>query len=236
MAFDSISPVVIDSMARACSRLLIQFQTSPILIDVLKAFIDEIQELQDAINDIIKLRGPADATAVQLDGIGRIVGQNRTISDFVELNFFTPDVDGFGPDSEITVWVDGAPLLADSTVNDEVYRQFIEAKIHRNFAQYGSVNELKETARAVLDAYIGFVRTGPMEIAIAVENSIPRVYIDLFTKFNDTAFVEKAPFLPYAETVRISGVIFLPDIDLFFAPDISEKAADIGLAAVSFPL
>lgn len=203
MAFDSIVPEVVDSMERAFSRMLLVFRNnSPILIDVLQAFISEVQELQDAINDVIRLRGPADAFGEQLDGIGRIVGQKRDLNEGGDVN--------------------------------EGYRNSIEAKIFRNFTQFGSVPEIKEMALRALNTYIGFTRSGPMDVNVVVlEGTSPEI-VNKFIEFQDTVVVDKDPFLPYPETMRVMGVTHLPED--YFAPDVMGKAPDISKVAVTAQL
>jgi len=67
-----------DLLTRGRGRLLFEFKNSPVLDQLLQALSIENQELYDAIIDTMNLRTLDNATGVQLDVLGDIVGQYRT--------------------------------------------------------------------------------------------------------------------------------------------------------------
>lgn len=231
MAFGPISHIAVDLQERAFSRLLMQFKGSAVLIDIMMAFILEAQELQDTIKNVIDLRGPADANGEQLDGLGRIVGQPRELFDYSLIDYFAPDTAGQSVD-QAPVWVQNAPLAENLEADDEILRRLIEAKVYRNFTQYGSVLEIQAFVRLAFGYEISIVRSpvNKMEIYLVVGIAVPKYVINYLTWFRDSAYAEGIPFAPYADTVSVGGVLFLPPTP--FQSDIEGAGADIGTAAV----
>jgi hypothetical protein len=66
-------------------RLLWQFRDQPNIRAIVQSYLEEIQELEDVLYSLIVERYVQTAVGVQLDGIGRVVGeprQNRTDTDY----------------------------------------------------------------------------------------------------------------------------------------------------------
>jgi len=233
MAFTSITPEQKDSLTRAIARTLLQFRNSPVFQYILEAFITEIQAFQDAAFDLIQNRGPADATGVNLEAIGRIVGQDRTIFDYSELAWFAADTIGQGAD-QAPVWVTNAPLTESIEADDTWYRQLIEGRVHRNFTQYGSIPEIQEVARITFGIELSIYRTGPMVVQLAVPSSIPTWILNYLTKTFQNNYVENQYYLPYPATMSIDSVLIMPETS--FTPDVAGAGADVGVAAVAIPI
>lgn len=66
-----------DHVEQALSSLLSQYRERPVLEGWLSAFVDQIQELEDAFFELLLQRFLSTATGAQLDVIGRIVGRAR---------------------------------------------------------------------------------------------------------------------------------------------------------------
>lgn len=66
-----------DHEERARAKLLDQFQDKAYLEAVLRAFIFQVQRLEDCAWEVILLRNIDTGEGVQLDAIGRIVGRSR---------------------------------------------------------------------------------------------------------------------------------------------------------------
>lgn len=62
---------------RAPSRFIEQFKKKPVMTAMLVAFMNQVQDLENALWEIILLRNIVDGEGVILDMIGRIVGRKR---------------------------------------------------------------------------------------------------------------------------------------------------------------
>lgn len=82
MSFDPVILKEIEIIERMISRLLLQFQHAPVMIDILCAFSFELQFLIDNIGKVVVERSPFEAVVEQLNALGRIVGQPRCVIDF----------------------------------------------------------------------------------------------------------------------------------------------------------
>jgi hypothetical protein len=66
-----------DHAARGLARFLEQFKSKPNLAALAKSYLNRIQELENAVWEVILFRGLESSEGVQLDKIGRIVGRGR---------------------------------------------------------------------------------------------------------------------------------------------------------------
>jgi hypothetical protein len=201
-----------DCFARARSRLLIQFQHSQILLEVLNAFISEIQILMDVFRDIIIKRNPYHAGTDQLDMIGRIVGQMRTVVGYDAIEWFTPDKELHGPD-QAPVWVKNAPLSGNLIADNEDYRSLIAAKIARNHTRYASAPEIQDFVRRAFGIEISFRVVDTMTIQVIVPNDTSYNLKELFIKMIPSDTTENVYFLPVAAGVKIADVITLSEYE-----------------------
>lgn len=150
-----------DLMQEAKDRLLWQFKNSERFCQLINVYIDQLQELYtDAITAQV-LRTLAQAEGVQLDVLGRLVGQERVgITAVLGLFGFADDIDADGF-SEI---IDGEsvgggrfielgePESGPRALSDPEYRRFIIAKIFKNHLRGATACELSEIAILILDS------------------------------------------------------------------------------------
>lgn len=73
--------IITDFCRRAIDRLIEQFKKKYRIQSLLCAFVDQLQDLEYAIHDTLNLTTLTAATGKQLDGIGEIVGLQRTSLD-----------------------------------------------------------------------------------------------------------------------------------------------------------
>ena len=66
---------------RAQNLLIEQFKNSPNLKKLLEIYVDELQEIEDALAEIMESRNLETTIGAQLDIVGERVGENRTSSD-----------------------------------------------------------------------------------------------------------------------------------------------------------
>lgn len=210
MAFESIEITSPDLIERAVSRTLLQFRESPVFLDTIAALTSEVQVLIDAIVEVIKYRGPADARGEQLNAIGRIVGQLRTLIGFDAIEWLKADTLYQGAD-QVPVWTAGAPTSGDYEADDSWYRQLIEAKVARNMIKYCSVPEIQEFVRLAFNIDISFVTVDTMTVQIIVPDSTSTNIINLLSSYTETDIAEHIYFLPLAAGVQIASVIRYSD-------------------------
>lgn len=210
MAFEVIEITKIDAVERAFSRILLSFRKSPVFLNVLAAFVSEVQNLLNAAEDVIELRSPAQAEWAQLDAIGRIVGQSRFLANFDSEPWFTPDASSRGADTGIA-WVTGATLGGNVEASDAVFRQLIEGKIIRNFAVYGSVPEIQEAVLSAYGTQISFVRTGPMIVQGIVPDGTSLDIINLLEQTLTQVNADSVYYMPIPATTSISNIVLFSD-------------------------
>lgn len=66
-----------DHTERGLTKFLEQFKGQPILSALLRSYLNRVQELEDAIWEVILIRGIDESEGVNLDAIGGIVGRPR---------------------------------------------------------------------------------------------------------------------------------------------------------------
>jgi len=232
MSFQEVVVSRENMVDRMKSRMLDYFRKAPVEMAIIEGFASEIQALMTAIQDVQDLRTPAKAGGVNLDALGRIVGQDRILMDYSLIAWFAPDVDGQGPD-QAPIWVTGAPLTESLLVDDIWYRLFIEAKIFRNHTKYGSIPEIQQAAKMAFNIDISFIRTGPMQVFLVIPRYFPLYVFNLLKIGMDPSSEINNLLLPYPMTLSFSGILFFPE-EVFFAPDIAGHGPDVAEAAVAF--
>lgn len=144
----------IDFTTTATGRLIQQYKEAVKFNQLVELYAGLGQEVDDAIQDLLNLRDVATAVGVQLDVIGRIVGQTRTLISTSTLEHFgvfnvgltlPAFAAGFG---DLTDPAEGARFISvdeviDSSTElaDPEYRLFITAKILKNKFR-GTANEM----------------------------------------------------------------------------------------------
>lgn len=73
--------LIVDHPAQAVARLSQQFKTKPLIVALLKSWVTQVQELENALWDLREMRTLSTATGIYLDEIGAIVGQPRNGMD-----------------------------------------------------------------------------------------------------------------------------------------------------------
>lgn len=203
MGFPEIQLDHTDALARAFSRLLLQFRRSPVLIDILMALVAEVQELIDATEQVILGRTVAGGVGEQLNALGRIVGQDRNVTTYDDSVWFVPDVNSVDTARE---WVEGGLYLGQYQADDAEFKSLIEARVYRNFSKYGSVPEIQRAFKAAYGYDISFVPSAPMEVDVILADSVGDAALAavIGQVWNDQ--VDAQYRLPIPATVRISGV------------------------------
>lgn len=201
----------IDTAALACERLLSQFDQSVDGIQpFIKAMTNQTQVLNDAELSVMIKRTLEQAEGVQLDIIGRIVGQPRPLQAGAPIQYFQWDsTPPQGWDAKSPWWVQGAPLNVLNTVPDIIYRSFIIGKIFRNHVFYCSTPEIMEFIRLTFSVESSIITLGDPDffvIDIKYDENIDPIFVPWLTAFRTDSQVQFEYFLPIAAGVRLNNV------------------------------
>lgn len=129
-----------DYLSEARSRVTEQFKDKVIFDKFVQLLISQSIDVQLVLNDLMQNRSLDTARGVQLDIIGEIVGQPRTLLDTSLLKYFAfdgyLDAQSFGDLNNAATggqyYSLGAQLTGNTLLNDDQYRLFIKAKILKN--------------------------------------------------------------------------------------------------------
>ena len=165
-----------DLITRMGDRRLPQFSRGEIRCAILQEQSRQIQELYDAIIDVLDQRTLENASGGILDVIGIIVGQKRIL-----LNQGSQD--WFGPDDLITspdlapAWVTGAPLAGNLPADDVDYLQLIISKIFKNHVKHGSIPEILRFVQLLYGINISIRKLGLSQIQLIVPFPTPEFVV-----------------------------------------------------------
>jgi hypothetical protein len=106
----------------------------------LELILKELTNIQTTIKDLIQRRSIDEASGWQLDVIGKIVGQPRTLINLDVYKYFAffgyPHGETYGdandPSKGGMFYSSGSPIGGNYTLEDNVYRIFIKSKILKN--------------------------------------------------------------------------------------------------------
>ena len=198
-----------DLFALAEDDRLSQFQQSCVMTDVLNALVKQTQDANDAAFDVIQKRSLTKATGTQLDIIGRIVGQDRTLLNQAEKPYFKPDAPGIGFDAG-KWFAEGAPLTGNLPADDGEYLNLIQSKIFKNHVQGATVPELLNFAKIVYGINISVKNEGVQDISLIIPATAPSFAITTLTSEVTDARADHQSFVPLPTGVRIIHVILRP--------------------------
>jgi hypothetical protein len=148
----------IDHQDLAISRLATQFRESANLIAYIRALVVESNNLEEMFNSLLNDRWIDTAFGVQLDILGAIVGQPRTLIESSTIVYFGFDGDiGSEGFTDLNNTALGGrfiglnePATGFRELDDEEYRIFIRFRILKNITK-GTINEVIEQIRQVFD-------------------------------------------------------------------------------------
>lgn len=126
-----------DIITKGLSRLAYQFNGSENLRQFLQSFLDEFQNLENSGLQLLNERYLNEAVGAQLDGIGEIVGADRTVEliDIIGAFGFEDDDTsrGFGILSDPDIGGNFISIGENyALIGDDLYRTVIRAKIIKN--------------------------------------------------------------------------------------------------------
>lgn len=213
-----------------------QFQEQPVIDKYLRLWGEEVSEVFEAFRGLATERDIDSAVGAQLDVIGRIVGQERTIIGADLYNFFGFEGDvvasSFGslynPDLGGQWWSLGTPRGGDVVLTDALYRQLIKARIMRNTSR-GTPEDMLKYIEFVFGTTAIFLTNSAGSAKIRVGRQLTNFEKSLFgyqfsfekypTYYSpkplgvDIELVEASPLgtLGFVGTPRAKGMILLSD-------------------------
>lgn len=121
-------------------RVTFAFKDSPVFDKYLQLFAGGVEGIQTVLEQLMTRRSIDTAVGAQLDIIGDIVGQPRTLVNAENFPFFGfqfhPDAESYGDENDPAVggyyWDETKPRAGNVTLTDSQYRLFIKAKIMKN--------------------------------------------------------------------------------------------------------
>lgn len=147
-----------DYVSEIRERYTEQFKDKPKFDRYVRTLLAGAIELQLVLKDLMQKRTLDEAEGVQLDIIGDIVGQPRTLYSVASIPYFgfdtsigaetygdlnAPNVGG--------VWYSlGQPLTGNVLLDDNTYRMFIKAKIKKNVAR-GTPEDVIDAVKFIFD-------------------------------------------------------------------------------------
>lgn len=131
----AVNPFVMqDYLGTARSRVTEQFKDKPVFDKFLRLLTLGVEKAQDTLKDVMQLRSLDTATGAQLDTLGDIVGQTRTVTSKYLASASNPT---------------GTVVL-----DDETYRVVIKSRIRKNVAT-GTINDVLGSASFMLSTIGG---------------------------------------------------------------------------------
>lgn len=204
----------IDYLPQGRGRVTQQFKDKPVFDAYLKLALDALNEIQNVYKDIMQLRSIDTATGVQLDQIGNIVGQSRTLVNYNAFPYFGFDgaasAETFGTISDSTV---GGVFRSvnqsegsSSSVGDETYRFLIKARIIANTTRATPEAIIAGLNFITSNTTTALVEQGNAHITVEVQNTLTD-----FQKYFLRGLSEQGSIIPIPISVTSTYVFFEED-------------------------
>lgn len=187
------------------TRLLSQNINGRLLKLFMGIITSEIQELLDAIVDLMEYRTIQKAQGPQLDALGRIVGQTRLAYNYDEDYWFSPDKADVQPDIGHW-WSNPAQQANIEPMDDDTYRQWIWLKVLENHNKFSAKEEVENIIAEGINEEVGIARSGNMVGKIYCNDGISLTNYNLLDYHKDNLQVENQFVFPYSATTSISSV------------------------------
>lgn len=173
----------IDHTDRMRQHLISQFQwdvinekiygDKPVLRAILTALGAEMDELNQAVNDIKNKRWIDTAEGVQLDGIGEIVDRNRQIDKAIAIPFFgflgQPSTKGFG---QARFRSSNETTLTSYILEDAEYKTVLLEKVIKNSSR-GTAEDTLQSLKFIFNApTVAMEEVGNANIVVAIGRNL----------------------------------------------------------------
>lgn len=191
---------------QARKRVLYQYSQKPIFLKIIKAYMEEIQELYKAIIDLQKRSFIFYGKGEDLDLIGEILGQKRAYFNYDTTFWFAPDDAETVPDKG-SAWVKNAEQAVIENMSDDMYRRHLWGKALKNHVKFASREELQRIIFEIMEIYVSFSDADKCDVDLIVPASISKTNKNYLTYFADNNQVDQTANIPYPATMNIKNVI-----------------------------
>lgn len=206
----------------ARSRVTEQFKEEVVFDKYLQLLVDESLDIQNVMKQLYEQRSIDTAVGRQLDVIGDIVGQPRTLVNADLFSFFGFmghwQADSYGSLNDVgvgSVWWDGeASSTGNITLNDDLYRLLIKAKIAKNITRATPEDVMNLTNFIFGTGGSTVEDEGHARFRLMIGRSLSRQEVGLIRYVNHTASYE-SKLLPKPIGVGVEYGSF--DYDALFA-------------------
>lgn len=188
------------------ARILFEYAKSPIFVKIVKVYMEEIQELYDAIIQLQKRSFIFYGEGQDLDLIGLILGQKRTYFNYDTDFWFAPDDTEISPDKG-SAWVKNAEQAVIENMSDDMYRKYLWGKALKNHIKFASREELQKIIFEIMEIYVSFSDADKCDVDLIVPASISKTNKNYLTYFADNNQVDQTANIPYPATMNIRNVI-----------------------------
>jgi hypothetical protein len=207
-----------DMVEMAWSRMLSQHYDKCLLKQFTAAFILECQDLYDAILALQEGRTVFMAESVNLDALGRIVGEPRKPFNYDDDTWLAFDRAPQGFDSA-PFWCMNAPVGGYDLVTDEQYRLNVITRAIRNHTLTSSVPEVLQISEMLFGVNVSYEKTGANEVRILVPPTINRTALWYLASNQDTRECDDVYVAQYPVTLNISEIVYAPENMFIFDRD-----------------
>lgn len=187
------------------SRLLSQYSQSKVLKLLLGAFTSEIQELMDAIVLLMEYRTLNKASGKQLDILGKIIGQPRTLFNYETSYWFAPEDEEVAPDNG-RWWSNPAEKAVIKKMDDVTYRKRLWLQILKNHNKFSSNLEIKDQMLQGTGETIGIQVDGIVSAKLLAQQTISLTNYNLLDYYKDTQQADNDFYFAYPATTVITSV------------------------------
>lgn len=191
---------------QAKKRALFQYASSPIYMQIIKAYMDEIQELYNALIDLEKRSFIFYGQGEDLDLIGLILGQKRSYFNYDTTFWFAPDNEETSPDKD-HAWCINTEQAIIENMSDDTYRRYLWGKALKNHVKFASREELQKIIFEIMEFYVSFSDADKCDVDLIVPASISKTDRNYLTYFADNNQVDQTANIPYPATMNIRDVI-----------------------------
>lgn len=166
-------------------HLISQFQDKPVIRAILNALGEELDEIREAAADLRTKRWIDTGEGKQLDGIGDIVGRDRTIENAVYLPWFgfygQPNTMGF---DEAPFRDSGVAFQKSTVLDDYSYRKVLWAKVFKN-TSYGTHEDSISMLKVIFDVGVVVVEdAGNAKIRLGIGRRLTTAELLLIKAYN----------------------------------------------------
>lgn len=185
-----------DYIEEARDLITDQFKDKPVFNKFLDLLLSPNMEVQEVFRQLMQERSLDTAIGAQLDLLGELVGQPRTLINADLLTFFgflgeiTADSYGDLNDPSVgSIWWDAEqPTRGNITLSDDLYRLLIKAKIAKNVTR-ATPEDLMRFANFVFSTHSSTViEEGGASFRIMIGRLLTRQEVGLLRWINETAY------------------------------------------------